>query len=317
MFTELKQALAPRGLLLSAAVSASKYVIDTAYYIPGVAKYVDFINVMTYDLHGSWDNTTGHTAPLYAGSDGSKSDKILTVDYAIKYWVRNGAPKSKIILGMGTHGRSFTLANAANNGLGAPSTGPGSAGSITGKAGLLGYNEICRDKGWREVFAGNIQAPYAYKGNQWVGYDNVKSIGIKVDYLIREGLGGGMIWSLETDDFRGICGGGKYPLLTTIASKLKGKIQAPDPKRKTITRPALVPIITRPVVVPTTTQRRQEFSCTKEGYSRDPSNCSVFYYCKPRVQNAFYKYNFNCPGGTAYDSSLLVCKWKNKVPGCA
>jgi GH18 family chitinase len=31
-------------------------------------RYLDFINVMTYDLHGSWDGVTGENSPLYAGT---------------------------------------------------------------------------------------------------------------------------------------------------------------------------------------------------------------------------------------------------------
>ncbi|CAL1277040.1 unnamed protein product [Larinioides sclopetarius] len=221
-FQELKEAFEPHGLLLSAAVSAGKNTIDTAYDIPGVSRYLDFINVMAYDLHGSWEKTTGHNAPLFERPGESEGDKILNVDYAIKYWIKSGAPKNKVILGMGTYGRSFTLANAGNNGLGAPTTGPGKAGPLTKEPGMLGYNEVCRDKGWTEVFLDKVEAPYAYNGNQWVGYDNIKSIGIKVDYLMREGLGGGMIWSLETDDFKGNCGAGKYPLLSAISRKLNG-----------------------------------------------------------------------------------------------
>ncbi|GIX80513.1 chitotriosidase-1 [Caerostris extrusa] len=179
LLKELKEAFAPHGLLLSAAVSAGKNTIDTAYDIPGMAKYLDFINVMAYDLHGSWEKTAGHNAPLYERPEESEGDKILNVDYAIKYWEKMGAPKNKIILGMGTYGRSFTLANPSDNKLGAATTGPGSAGPMTKEPGMLGYNELCLDKEWTEVFVPKVEAPYAYKGNQWVGYDNVKSIGIK------------------------------------------------------------------------------------------------------------------------------------------
>jgi hypothetical protein len=32
-----------------------------------------------------------------------------------------------------------------------------------------------------------------------------------------------MIWSVETDDFLGVCGAGKFPLLVAINSVLTGK----------------------------------------------------------------------------------------------
>jgi GH18 family chitinase len=38
-------------------------------------RYLDFINIMAYDLHGSWESVTGHNAPLYAGPN----DDGLTV----------------------------------------------------------------------------------------------------------------------------------------------------------------------------------------------------------------------------------------------
>ena len=62
---ELKTAFKPHGLLLSAAVSASKTVIDAGYDVPRIAKSMDILNVMTYDFHGSWEKFTGHNAPMY------------------------------------------------------------------------------------------------------------------------------------------------------------------------------------------------------------------------------------------------------------
>ena len=65
MVKELSAAFKPRGLLLSAAVSPSKKVIDEGYDVPVLNEYLDHINVMTYDYYGHWDKQTGHVAPLY------------------------------------------------------------------------------------------------------------------------------------------------------------------------------------------------------------------------------------------------------------
>jgi chitinase len=43
-------------------------------------RYLDFINVMAYDLHGSWDSATGENAPLYAGiADRTADSQTLNV----------------------------------------------------------------------------------------------------------------------------------------------------------------------------------------------------------------------------------------------
>ncbi|ROL53246.1 Acidic mammalian chitinase, partial [Anabarilius grahami] len=62
-------------LMLTAAVAAGKGNIDAAYEIAEIAKYLDFINIMTYDFHGSWETVTGHNGPLYRGS-GDTGDNI-------------------------------------------------------------------------------------------------------------------------------------------------------------------------------------------------------------------------------------------------
>ena len=45
------------------------------------------------------------------------------------------------------------------------------------------------------------KGPYAYKGNQWVGYDTISSVKMKSEYIKKKNLGGAMFWDLATDDF--------------------------------------------------------------------------------------------------------------------
>ncbi|XP_069678397.1 acidic mammalian chitinase-like [Periplaneta americana] len=217
---QLRSLFNQHGYILSAAVSAGVDTIDPGYDAPGLSQYLDFINVMTYDMHGSWESKTGENSPLYAGpSDTSDFERTLNVDYAMKYWIKKGAPASKLNLGMGSYGNTFTLQSSSNNGVGAPSTGPGKAGPYTQGAGVLAYNEICEQHNagqWTQYWNADQKCIYASNGNQWVGFDNIAAVKIKAQYIKNNGLGGAMIWSIDMDDFRNTCGDGKYPLLNTI-----------------------------------------------------------------------------------------------------
>ena len=62
--------------------------------------------------------------------------------------------------------------------------------------------------------------PYAYKNSQWVSFDDIDTIEQKMQLIKDYDLGGAMIWALDLDDFNDQCGGGKYPLLTTINHNL-------------------------------------------------------------------------------------------------
>ena len=104
--------------------------------------YLDFINLMAYDFHGKWERETGHNAPLYAPSSDSEWRKQLSVDHAASMWVKLGAPKDKLVIGMPTYGRTFTLTNSANFKVNAPASGGGKAGDYTKEGGFLAYYEV-------------------------------------------------------------------------------------------------------------------------------------------------------------------------------
>ncbi|XP_069678389.1 acidic mammalian chitinase-like [Periplaneta americana] len=220
LIKELRTQFDANGYVLSAAVSADVSTIDPAYDVPALSQYLDFINVMTYDMHGYWESKTGENTPLYSGpSDTSDYERTQNVDYAMKYWVQKGAAKSKLNLGMATYGNTFTLQSASNNGLGAPITGPGNPGPYTEEAGELAYNEICEQHNaglWTQHWNEDQKCIYAVHDNQWVGFDNIAAVKIKAQYIKNNGYGGAMVWSIDMDDFRNTCGDGNYPLLNTI-----------------------------------------------------------------------------------------------------
>ncbi|GIX71301.1 chitotriosidase-1 [Caerostris darwini] len=326
---ELKETFASRGMLLTAAVSAGKNTIDKAYDVPSLARYLDFINLMAYDFHGGWDPVTGHNSPLYARPNENYEQKTFNVDYAVRYWLNKGCPADKLVLGMPLYGRSFTLNDARNSGFGAPAS-KGIAGEYTGEMGFLGYHEICKklkqESGWRVTVDRHVQAPYAVNGRQWIGYDDINSITTKVRYLIKMNLGGAMVWSIETDDFRGRCHGYTNPLLRAINSALYGASSPqPNPSTNQIPRPSSTNHVPRTTVnrpkttvnnnTPKHTTSGGSLPCSRNGYFRHPHNCKQFYVCQS--QKAGYKvFQFSCGPGTVFSEKLNTCTFPHQVPGC-
>jgi len=212
-------------LLLTAAVAAGYKTIATAYDIPGIAKTLDWINLMAYDLHGQWDKKTGHHTAMVG-------DDKLTVPYSVEFWMKGGMPAGKIALGLATYGRAFRLKSKDSTGLNAQIHDWSSAnkGKFTREGGFLAYYEICK-MGLTLVKDNAAGAPYGYAGDQWVGYDTIESIKEKVNTLIKgKGLAGAMFWALDLDDFTGrFCGEGKYPLMRAVAKELGGYTPPPEP----------------------------------------------------------------------------------------
>ena len=88
---------------------------------------------------------------------------------------------------MPMYGQSFTLAESGANTLNQKTYGGGEAGAHTRARGFLAYYEICYkilNNGYTVVRDPlKTMGPYAYKGNQWVGFDDIGVIEYKVRYV--------------------------------------------------------------------------------------------------------------------------------------
>lgn len=194
---------------LTASVAAGRPVIKTAYEIPKIKNILDWVNLMAYDLHGSWENVTGHST--------SMAGVIPTVPDSLNAWLESGMPPNQIALGIATYGRSFTLASTKNVSLGAPAYGPGLAGRYTRAQGFLSYYEVCF-MNWTaqtSYIASGANAPFASKTNQWIGYETPESVQYKIKTLVNgHDLRGIAVWALDLDDFGNkFCGLGKSPII--------------------------------------------------------------------------------------------------------
>uniref|UniRef100_A0A182S5F5 Uncharacterized protein n=1 Tax=Anopheles maculatus TaxID=74869 RepID=A0A182S5F5_9DIPT len=282
---ELASAFAPYNYLLTVAVAAPESTANEAYDISAIAGIVNYINLMTYDMQGNF-GVTRHQAPINQGPasiDDSGEKQQQNVEAIVQYWLSRGAPARKLTLGIPLYGRTFRLSNPRDDGVGAPVSGVGSPGRYTQEAGSLAYNEIC-ESSWPFKYFDSVQvASYASGNGEWVSYDSVDVINQKCNVIAKYGLGGGMVWSIEQDDFRGICGP-KFTLLSTLNRC------APTATTKAASSAS------------------GSFVCTRDGYFRDPYDCNKFYRC-----HSNYKYSFNCPSGLYFNEDAVTCDWPYNV----
>ncbi|XP_025092710.1 acidic mammalian chitinase-like [Pomacea canaliculata] len=224
-FAEEAEETGREKLILTMATAAGTYFIDQSYEPRKLIHYMDYMLLMTYNYHGQWEKRTGHHTGLWRHrNDAPGEQSELHVEWSIDYWLSQGIPKEKLIVGLATYGMSYTLANPEVHGVHAPAIGGGRMGPFTKETGILSYYEIChniQNNGWKTGWIEDQGVPYAYGGDQWVGFDNIDSIKMKADLIMKRDLAGAFVWSVEMDDFGGICGDGKYPLLSTVVRILK------------------------------------------------------------------------------------------------
>ncbi|CAG7828119.1 unnamed protein product [Allacma fusca] len=325
LMAELREEFNKRGYLLTAAVSAGEATIVNAYNIPNMARYLDFISIMAYDFHGAFDGYAHHHSPLYEyPEDRAHNSETFNMAHAVKVWHDGGAPYDKLVLGLGSYGRGFTLDNANNNKPFDPASRPLPPAQYTRdiEGGVWGYNEICEDLSrnqWEVVHVDAFRAPYAVRGQYWIGYDDVDSITEKSIFARDLGLAGVMVWSIETDDFQGTCGE-TFPLVKAMWKAVNGDIIAPPTPTTTTRDPELPPETT--TTTTTTTSRPIPTGepgniCKKEGFNADPDDCHIFYRCEwDPINDSWHITPFMCGPGTGFSEEKQACDFEQNIPRC-
>ena len=117
---------------------------------------------------------------------------------------RNNVNPSKVVMGIGFYGRSFTLRDPTCNRPGCPFSGGARPGECTQTSGVLSNAEIQRiiDRdGLTPILDAEAGVKYInWDGDQWVSYDDAKTIQLKKDFANRLCLGGLMVWALDQED---------------------------------------------------------------------------------------------------------------------
>ena len=199
-----------RRLLLTAALPAGREHAE-GIDVGQIAGILDFLNIMTYDFYGPWDERANHNAPLYAG-EGSDPEKSVHGAFLL-YTQTFNLPPSRITLGVPFYGHAFARCTAINTPHGGADTVhmPGQGAFYSRITGLM---DSCT-RVWDE----RAKVPYLVSKN-WnilVSYDDEESVRWKASYAAEHAVRGLIIWEITAD----LMPDGTHPLLDVLRKTLR------------------------------------------------------------------------------------------------
>ena len=218
------------GKLLTACASASTAWTLPNQDWPAAEPYLDYINIMTYDLAGNWDGVTGHAS----GLGGAKG--------AMVHFMKKEIPKAKLNIGTPMYGTGFLIGGQIIPGkvVGTPidKTAVIDKNTLTVDAiqafeaeAVSGYDiEMVDGKptvgekwdhseegaicGWHFDYDSKSAAAYMYNDDEnspyykwYISYENPVSLQAKLDLIEQYNLAGIIVWesSEDTKDHQMIC----------------------------------------------------------------------------------------------------------------
>ena len=179
-----------------------------------VAEFLDWINLMAYDFYVPASKITDFDAPLFPPADDPAPPATrltYNVDAAVKAYLEAQVPAEKLVVGVHFIGTGWQGVPNVNDGLYQSNTGPGKG---TFEAGRYDYKDLQANYlatygyHWKD----DAQVPWLYNPATgiMISYDDAKSLTQKVNYVVKNQLGGVAVWQLGADD-------AKNTLLTTIS----------------------------------------------------------------------------------------------------
>lgn len=197
--SRVKSAFTSRGYGLTFTAPSSYWYLQH-FDLSALLKSADWVNVMTYDLHGVWDGTDPYIGPIIEAHT-----NLTEIKQTMQLFRNVGIDPSQIVMGIGFYGRSFQLADPSCSAPGCGFVGGADPGECSLNSGTLMYSEIQKllsdTSDLLETFDNEAAVKYiTWNGDQWVSYDDAQTLQMKLAYANSICLGGTMIWSVDQDD---------------------------------------------------------------------------------------------------------------------
>jgi len=171
---QLRKTLGKKYEVSFAAGGFNQY-IENAVDWKQVMKYVNYVNMMTYDLVNGYARSTGHHTALY-----STSQQLESADNAIQKLIDRGVSASKIVIGAAFYGRMWDSVPDINSGL-------YQQGKFLKSISYKNFSsQLSGDSGFVYHWDEKAMASYLFNPitHQFVTYDDKRSIQEKTQYAI-------------------------------------------------------------------------------------------------------------------------------------
>ncbi|MVP01590.1 glycosyl hydrolase family 18 protein [Paenibacillus lutrae] len=192
----------------------------TSNWLSQAATYLDWINIMTYDYHGPWENVSNIPSALYKDPSDPSGATLFNVESTVNLYLNKGIPASKLTVGEAFFGYGWNGCNAGpkGDGLYQNCTGgatTGSDGSTFNFSYLQNKGYLTKDASGKYTVGGNgftrywndaTKTPYLYNPTSkiFIAYEDEASIHLKNEFIKTKGLRGAMFWELEADSNRNL-----------------------------------------------------------------------------------------------------------------
>lgn len=197
LMKEMREALDRKGTqdgkhyLLTIAAGADQYYVDGTE-MDQVQQYLDFVQLMTYDMRGGFQTLTGHHTNLFTPT----GDLFrISVEASVRIFHNAGVPLDKIVIGAAFYSRKWDNVPANNNGLHQMSSGSGGYGPDYARL----EAEFIHKNGYVRHWDDEAKAPYLFNGSSFITYDDEESMAHKCEYVKNQGLAGIMFWEYSCD----------------------------------------------------------------------------------------------------------------------
>lgn len=156
-------------------------------------KYLDYINLMSYDFDYTYNNMSSHHQNLVAPKN---RPYLYSVELTIQNLKKVGVDLSKVVMGFGFYGKGKIVASTDNNGLYQIPVKLESGGGYS-----FIKDSLVNKKGYVRYWDEEAKAPYLFNKEKkhFITYDDEESVKLKSDYIKKHGLAGAMFWTYFSD----------------------------------------------------------------------------------------------------------------------